>query len=69
MTSSPRATVANQPDKTRVLSSLKLSLSLKKRNILLALALAAGVFAVYSPVLHNSFLNYDDNVYITINPL
>ncbi|MFZ0479345.1 MAG: tetratricopeptide repeat protein [Terriglobales bacterium] len=47
---------------------MKLSLSLKKRNILLALALAAGVFAVYSPVLHNSFLNYDDNVYITINP-
>ena len=38
------------------------------RTVLLCLALIAAVFAVYYPVIHNQFLTYDDNEYITDNP-
>jgi protein O-mannosyl-transferase len=66
MTSSPSA--ANQLEKEQLPSFSRLSFSPTSRTIGLALVLAACVFAVYIPVIHNSFLNYDDNVYITINP-
>jgi cytochrome c-type biogenesis protein CcmH/NrfG len=34
----------------------------------LGLLLVAAVLACYSPVIHNGFLNYDDDAYITSNP-
>jgi tetratricopeptide (TPR) repeat protein len=50
-------------------SSATDSLSAEDRRILLfcCLALIAAVFAVYYPVVHNQFLNYDDQQYITEN--
>lgn len=46
----------------------KLFRSRKTHTLLFSLLLIAGVLAVYSPVIHNGFLNYDDDTYITINP-
>ncbi|MFZ0479916.1 MAG: tetratricopeptide repeat protein [Terriglobales bacterium] len=45
------------------------SLSSDRRRALVfcCLALIAAVFAVYYPVVHNQFLNYDDQQYITEN--
>lgn len=38
------------------------------RTALLCLLLMAAVLLAYLPVLHNGFLNYDDDAYITHNP-
>ena len=40
---------------------------LKQVKFLICLSLAAVTFAAYEPVLHNDFVNYDDNLYITEN--
>lgn len=40
----------------------------KQVKLLICLGLAAATFAAYEPTLHNNFLNYDDDVYITENP-
>jgi protein O-mannosyl-transferase len=39
-----------------------------KRSLVFSLLLFATVLVVYSPVVHNGFLNYDDDTYITNNP-
>lgn len=38
------------------------------RVLTLSLLLVAAVLAVYSPVAHNGFVNFDDDTYITLNP-
>jgi tetratricopeptide (TPR) repeat protein len=38
-----------------------------RRTLFFCLALVTVVFAVYYPVTHNSFVTYDDNLYITEN--
>jgi len=43
----------------------------RKNGLLLALALiilVAGTFILYEPVLHHTFINYDDGVYVSGNP-
>jgi len=47
--------------------SFKLFLSLDRQTLVFCLVLAAAVVAVYSPITHNGFLAYDDNVYVTEN--
>ena len=39
-----------------------------KWKVFICLALALGTFAVYWPVIHFDFVNYDDPTYITQNP-
>jgi protein O-mannosyl-transferase len=43
------------------------SLSLDRRTLVFCLALVAVVCASYYPVIHNGFVDYDDNGYITEN--
>ncbi len=38
------------------------------RTIVICAALAAAALAVFWPVLHHDFINYDDDVYVTENP-
>jgi protein O-mannosyl-transferase len=40
----------------------------KQVKLLIYIGLAAVTFAAYEPTLHNGFVNYDDNLYITENP-
>jgi tetratricopeptide (TPR) repeat protein len=40
-----------------------------RRDLWIGLLLGAVTFAVYAPLRHNDFVNYDDNVYITDNPV
>ncbi|MGA2324028.1 MAG: hypothetical protein ABSG22_09300, partial [Sedimentisphaerales bacterium] len=37
-------------------------------KLLIYIGLAAGTFAAYEPIRKNTFVNYDDNRYITENP-
>jgi hypothetical protein len=37
-------------------------------KLLVYIGLVAATFAAYEPTLHNGFVNYDDDVYITENP-
>jgi tetratricopeptide (TPR) repeat protein len=37
-------------------------------KLLICIGLVAATFAAYKPTLHNGFVNYDDDVYITENP-
>jgi protein O-mannosyl-transferase len=39
-----------------------------RQTLLLSLALFIAVCACYAPVIHNEYLNYDDNKYVTDNP-
>lgn len=39
-----------------------------RQTLLLCLALMMAVCACYAPVVHNEYLNYDDNKYVTDNP-
>jgi tetratricopeptide (TPR) repeat protein len=39
------------------------------RTLLICAALAALVFVVFGPALHNGFVNYDDEVYVTKSPV
>ena len=40
----------------------------KRVKLLICIGLVAATFAAYEPTLHNGFVNYDDDVYITENP-
>ena len=39
-----------------------------ERKLILSLLLIVAVLACYRPTIHNGFLNYDDDAYITANP-
>ncbi len=39
-----------------------------RQTLLLCLVLMIAVLACYAPVIHNEYLNYDDNKYVTDNP-
>ncbi|MGA9529670.1 MAG: tetratricopeptide repeat protein [Terriglobales bacterium] len=60
---SAKATVKTSTDLPQVKS-----FPLDRQILLLCLALAVTVVAVYSPVVHNGFVHYDDHLYITENP-
>ena len=40
----------------------------RNTRLIFSLLLVAAVLVVYSPIVHNGFLNYDDDTYITSNP-
>ncbi len=40
----------------------------KRVKLLICIGLVAATFAAYEPTLHNGFVNYDDDKYITLNP-
>ena len=42
--------------------------TMERQTLFFCLALIAVVFAAYYPVIHNQFVTYDDNTYITENP-
>lgn len=42
--------------------------SARKRTLIYSLLLVVLVLAVYNPVIHNGFINLDDNLYVTDNP-
>jgi tetratricopeptide (TPR) repeat protein len=67
MSSSSSAAAAKCLEAPGVSPSSELFLSAQKRTLLLCLLLIAVVVAFYSPVVHNGFLNYDDDQYITNN--
>ena len=48
-------------------SSSQLFSSPRKRIVILSLLLVLGTLAVYNSVVHNGFINLDDNLYITNN--
>jgi tetratricopeptide (TPR) repeat protein len=68
MTSSSSAAVAKCIEPSGVSASSKLFQSSAKRTALLCLLLSVVVLVFYNPVIHNGFLNYDDDGYITANP-
>lgn len=67
MSSSSSAAAAKCLEASGVSPSSQLFLLAQKRTLLLCLLLIAVVVAFYSPVVHNGFLNYDDDQYITNN--
>jgi Tfp pilus assembly protein PilF len=69
MSSSSSAVAAQRLEASRVSPSSELFPPAQKRSLLLCLILIAVVPVFYSPVTHNGFLNYDDDQYITNNPL
>src|SRR6202790_5376466 len=68
MSPSSSAAVAKRLEPSGDSASSKLFQSPAKRTPLLCLLLAAVVLMFYSPLGHNGFINYDDDVYITANP-
>jgi Flp pilus assembly protein TadD len=69
MSSSSSAAVAKRLERPEVsASSSKLFQSSTKHTLLLCLLLTVVVLVFYNPVIHNGFLNYDDDQYITQNP-
>jgi len=68
MSSSSTTAVAKRLERPGVPLSSKLFQSPAQRTLLLCLLLTAMVLVVYNPVIHNGFLNYDDDRYITDNP-
>jgi tetratricopeptide (TPR) repeat protein len=68
MSSSSTAAVAKRLERPGVPLSSKLFQSPAQRTLLLCLLLTAVVLVVYNPVIHNGFLNWDDDLYITDNP-
>src|SRR5208282_2583779 len=67
MSSSPSAALERSPETQGSISSGP-SLSPSSRTLLMCLLLVATVLVSYQPVTRNSFLNYDDDRYITNNP-
>ena len=67
MSSSSTAAVAKRLERPGVPASSKLFQSAAQRTLLLCLLLTAAVLVVYNPVIHNGFLNFDDDGYITAN--
>ena len=41
---------------------------MRQRPVIICLALALITLGLYAPVLHHSFLNFDDQAYVTENP-
>src|ERR1700674_2211584 len=69
MSSSSSAAVAKRLERPEVsASSSKLFQSSTKRTLVWCLLLTVVVLVFYNPVIHNGFLNYDDDQYITQNP-
>jgi tetratricopeptide (TPR) repeat protein len=68
MSSSSTAAVAKGLERPGVPLSSKLFQSPAQRTLLLCLLLTAVVLVVYNPIIHNGFLNWDDDQYITDNP-
>jgi len=68
MSSSSSAAAAKRLERPGVSASSKLFQSPAKRTLLLCLLLTAVVLVSYNPVIHNGFLSYDDDQYITENP-
>ena len=68
MSSSPSVAVAKRPKRPRALTSSKPFQSPAQRTLLLCLLLTTAVLVFYNPAIHNGFLNYDDDGYITANP-
>ena len=62
-----RHATAKQVDAPKPSAARKISLVPWERALLLCLVLVAAVLACYRPALHNGFLNYDDDAYITNN--
>ncbi|HLM83341.1 MAG TPA: tetratricopeptide repeat protein [Terriglobales bacterium] len=67
MSSSSTAAVAKRLEPPGVPASSKLFQSAAQRTLLLCLLLTAVVLVSYNPVIHNRFLNFDDDGYITAN--
>src|ERR1017187_4003609 len=67
MSSSSTAAVAKCLERPEVSAPSKLFQSPAQRTLLLCLLLTAVVLVVYNPVIHNGFLNFDDDGYITAN--
>jgi len=67
MTSSSPAKVAKRTKGDRVSAPSKLSLPLDRHTLVFSLLLFAAVLVSYSSVIHNGFIDYDDNEYITDN--
>ena len=40
----------------------------RKRTVILSLLLVLATLALYNPLIHNGFINLDDNLYVTSNP-
>jgi len=68
MSSSSSAAVAKRLEGPGVSACSELFQSPGKRLLLFCLILAAVVLVFYNPVIHNGFLNWDDDLYITDNP-
>lgn len=68
MSSSSSAAVAKRVERPEVSASSKLFQSSTKHTLPLCLLLTVVVLVFYNPVIHNGFLNYDDDQYITQNP-
>src|ERR1019366_2346385 len=68
MSSSSSATAPERLEGPGVSTSSKLFQSPGRRTLLFCLLLIAVVLVFYNPVIHNGFLNYDDDQYITENP-
>jgi tetratricopeptide (TPR) repeat protein len=68
MSSSSSAAVAKRLEQPEASASSKLFQSPTKHTLPLCLLLTVVVLVFYNPVVHNGFLNYDDNGYITENP-
>src|ERR1700730_11983418 len=67
MTSSSPAKVAKRQKRAGVSALSKSSVPLDRQTLMLSLVLFAAVLVSYSPVIHNGFIDYDDNEYITDN--
>jgi tetratricopeptide (TPR) repeat protein len=68
MSSSSTAAVAKRLEQPGVSASSKLFQPPGQRTLPLSLLLIAVVLVSYNPVIHNGFLNLDDDHYITDNP-
>ncbi len=68
MGSPSTAAVAKRLERPGVSAPSKLFHSPAQRTLLLCLLLTAVVLVFYNPVIHNGFLNFDDDGYITKNP-
>ena len=67
MSLSSTAAVAKCLERPGVPASSKLFQSPAQRTLVLTLLLTVVVLVVYNPVIHNGFLNFDDDGYITAN--
>jgi protein O-mannosyl-transferase len=61
-------TAAERAEQPGVSAFSRLFQSSEQRTFLLCLLLTVALLASYNPVIHNQFLNYDDDAYIVDNP-